>query len=161
MLKIRRPFGRLIFNMGIAIPGKTVFLIETAPRSGYPCHWPFFREIDWSLTNACQKCYISCWRPQTVAKIELNWIGEALRRHEASEILLQLDPNIWSCKWLGNTIMSKYGCIFNWLQCDLPQQKRDKYNSMHHSKMWRHFVIKRPFFKCLGNMIIFFARYEL
>ena len=28
MLKIRRPLGRLIFNMGIAIPGKTVFLIE-------------------------------------------------------------------------------------------------------------------------------------
>ena len=34
MLKIRRPLGRLIFNMGIAIPGKTVFLIETAP-----CFW--------------------------------------------------------------------------------------------------------------------------
>ena len=33
MLKIRRPVGRLIFNMGIAIPSKTVFLIETAPRS--------------------------------------------------------------------------------------------------------------------------------
>ena len=33
MLKIRRPLGRLIFNMGMAIPGKTVFLIETAP-----CH---------------------------------------------------------------------------------------------------------------------------
>ena len=31
MLKIRRPLGRLIFNIGIAIPGKTVFLIETAP----------------------------------------------------------------------------------------------------------------------------------
>ena len=31
MLKIRRPLGRLIFNMGIAIPGKTVFLFETAP----------------------------------------------------------------------------------------------------------------------------------
>ena len=31
MLKIRRPLGRLIFNMGIAIPGKTVFLIETTP----------------------------------------------------------------------------------------------------------------------------------
>ena len=31
MLKIRRPLGRLIFNMGIAIPGKTVFLcIEKA-----------------------------------------------------------------------------------------------------------------------------------
>ena len=34
MLKIRRPLGRLIFNMGIAIPCKTVFLIETAP-----CWW--------------------------------------------------------------------------------------------------------------------------
>ena len=32
MLKIRRPLGHLIFNMGITIPGKTVFLIETA-------HW--------------------------------------------------------------------------------------------------------------------------
>ena len=31
MLKIRRPLGRLIFYMGIAIPGKTVFLIETVP----------------------------------------------------------------------------------------------------------------------------------
>ena len=31
MLKIRRPLGRRIFDMGIAIPGKTVFLIETAP----------------------------------------------------------------------------------------------------------------------------------
>ena len=38
MLKIRRPLGRLIFNMGIAIPGKTVFLNETAPlvTSGFP-----------------------------------------------------------------------------------------------------------------------------
>ena len=35
MLKIRRPLGRLIFNMGIAIPGKTIFLIETAPCLSY------------------------------------------------------------------------------------------------------------------------------
>ena len=33
MLKIRRPTGRLIFNMGIPIPGKTVFYIETGPRT--------------------------------------------------------------------------------------------------------------------------------
>ena len=38
MLKIRRPLGRLIFNMGIAIPGKTVFLIETAP-------WRFYDKL--------------------------------------------------------------------------------------------------------------------
>ena len=40
MLKIRRPNGRLIFNMGIAIPSKTVFLIETAPwRLLICCHF--------------------------------------------------------------------------------------------------------------------------
>ena len=39
MLKIRRPLGRLIFNMGIAIPGKTVFLIETAPRILFWSDW--------------------------------------------------------------------------------------------------------------------------
>ena len=40
MLKIRRPLGRLIFNMGIAIPGKTVFLIETDPWCfGIPDYW--------------------------------------------------------------------------------------------------------------------------
>ena len=41
MLKIRRPLGRLIFNMGIAIPGKTVFLIETAP-------WVLFQPVIWN-----------------------------------------------------------------------------------------------------------------
>ena len=43
MLKIRRPTGRLIFNMGIPIPGKTVFYIETGPRLlvvlGLPQPW--------------------------------------------------------------------------------------------------------------------------
>ena len=37
MLKIRRPTGRLIFNMGIPIPGKTVFYIETGPCSLLGC----------------------------------------------------------------------------------------------------------------------------
>ena len=32
MLKIRRPNGRLIFNMGIPIPGKDGLYIETGPR---------------------------------------------------------------------------------------------------------------------------------
>ena len=41
MLKIRRPLGRLIFNMGIAIPGKTVFLIETAPCTSFTCDRSF------------------------------------------------------------------------------------------------------------------------
>ena len=47
MLKIRRPLGRLIFNMGIVIPGKTVFLIETAPRCVLHC-------TNKKLTAQCQ-----------------------------------------------------------------------------------------------------------
>ena len=43
MLKIRRPLGRLIFNMGIAIPGKTVFLIETAPWTKFWTRFQIFR----------------------------------------------------------------------------------------------------------------------
>ena len=47
MLKIRRPLGRLIFNMGIAIPGKTVFLIETAPSIYIETEpWPLIQYKD-------------------------------------------------------------------------------------------------------------------
>ena len=48
MLKIRRPTGRLIFNMGIPIPGKTVFYIETGP---WICivlaltHWLHYNDV--------------------------------------------------------------------------------------------------------------------
>ena len=52
MLKIRRPLGRLIFNMGIAIPGKTVFLIETAPWSKSI----FVSNINSSPTNRVECC---------------------------------------------------------------------------------------------------------
>ena len=59
MLKIRRPLGRLIFNMGIAIPGKTVFLIETAPwlqiwasLCGDSCGWlNLFLRISFNFCN--------------------------------------------------------------------------------------------------------------
>ena len=37
MLKIRRSHDRLIFNMGIAIPGKDGLYIETGPRSVSTC----------------------------------------------------------------------------------------------------------------------------
>ena len=51
MLKIRRPLGRLIFNMGITIPGKTVFLIETAP-SGYE-----MMHTTWSSLEEVAYCF--------------------------------------------------------------------------------------------------------
>ena len=52
MLKIRRPLGRLIFNMGIAIPGKTIFLIETAPCS--PFYWHGLTQIPACKSNFIQ-----------------------------------------------------------------------------------------------------------
>ena len=60
MLKIRRPLGRLIFNMGIAIPGKTVFLIETAPRKS--CKQSI-RERDWLLMYSMNDGYLLHFMP--------------------------------------------------------------------------------------------------
>ena len=51
MLKIRRPLGRLIFNMGIAIPGKTVFLIETAPW------WGIYASLDHVIIGSDDRIY--------------------------------------------------------------------------------------------------------
>ena len=60
MLKIRRPLGRLIFNMGIAIPGKTVFLIETAPCSLKTKTWSQ-KLRDWQLKiDMCEKQIQCC-----------------------------------------------------------------------------------------------------
>ena len=55
MLKIRRPTGRLIFNMGIPIPGKTVFYVETGP-------WLLWG-IDFVVPWSCQEYWFSL-RPQ-------------------------------------------------------------------------------------------------
>ena len=56
MLKIRRPLGRLIFNMGIAIPGKTVFLIETAPWSF--CLWVVAKMANDTLCFNIRKMHV-------------------------------------------------------------------------------------------------------
>ena len=61
MLKIRRPLGRLIFNMGIATPGKTVFLIETAP-------WKFVK-----IMALVPGVYFLSMFPATVYGFVKNW----------------------------------------------------------------------------------------
>ena len=90
MLKIRRPLGRLIFNMGIAIPGKTVFLIETAPwRLTVPyreiskprdllLQWLYRSEI-WqssrhNLLTSILYIKLSCLGPAAVSSIALKWL---------------------------------------------------------------------------------------
>ena len=72
MLKIRRPLGRLIFNMGIAIPGKTVFLIETAPWS---CH---------NMVNFLQNT------------LNRHLDGLMLKKHHTLELrLIYIKPSTW------------------------------------------------------------------
>ena len=88
MLKIRRPLGRLIFNMGIAIPGKTVFLIETAPWLNRRCCWAW-------VNNCVPKFHAgTVTYPCSLADSIYNWVvimDIVLQAHGNRDILLQ--PN--------------------------------------------------------------------
>ena len=75
MLKIRRPLGRLIFNMGIAIPGKTVFLIETAPRQ---------QAITWTIVDQ-----VLCHH---VASLGANGISASVGKTQALSSLSPMMP---------------------------------------------------------------------
>ena len=68
MLKIRRPNGRLIFNMEIAIPGKTVFLIETAPRPPYQT-WVWIMQYAVDTGNVWQKLNLCLLRSHVHTKV--------------------------------------------------------------------------------------------
>ena len=76
MLKIRRPLGRLIFNMGIAIPGKTVFLIETAPSwfSLYPSQKQRGRQGD-CLGRHWERWSLSSTSPVTAGTVILTTVS--------------------------------------------------------------------------------------
>ena len=85
MLKIRRPLGRLIFNMGITIPGKTVFLIETAPwlspAHPMPHRLRYYKEkakwIPFHIAQAHRACPVN---PATLFGI--GWPDDPRRRVE-------------------------------------------------------------------------------
>ena len=78
MLKIRRPLGRLIFNMGIAIPGKTVFLIETAPM---------WRPIIW--INIASDRGLSLLRCQAIAYTKAHLLSIGVLGKIVSEIWIR------------------------------------------------------------------------
>ena len=75
MLKIRRPLGRLIFNMGIAIPGKTVFLIETAPWA--PLH------------------YHGAWEASGTIGIHTRHINHVYEQKSTTSGMVNFLTNIW------------------------------------------------------------------
>ena len=86
MLKIRRSLGRLIFNMGITIPGKTVFLIETAPWKNCSL-WPqvsvVLRHSWWVVVfqgapvefPGCRLAVAACPQNARLTPMEWKWNG--------------------------------------------------------------------------------------
>ena len=114
MLKIRRPLGRLIFNMGIAIPGKAVFLIETAPWvrlnikilscQDMESHYKY-KIVSWP--SCLYNGNLHTWKdglyiesgPKPPSKPLLTSPKQDIIDHHSIEVLLYLDFDIFSCGW--------------------------------------------------------------
>ena len=73
MLKIRRPLGRLIFNMGITIPGKTVFLIETA-------HCLLPHHVSFEIQTIARKTAV-CHENIIVDALSITWTANKYGEH--------------------------------------------------------------------------------
>ena len=121
MLKIRRPLGRLIFNMGIAIPGKTVFLIETAP--GY--------------SNAqCTPSNILPTLPLYYISNSCNCFDIMFSRLMLDSILIYVKPYAWFYDILNYPLLCYQWCWlvnFNFLKCFIPANEFRMYlNSQVH-----------------------------
>ena len=121
MLKIRRPLGRLIFNMGIAIPGKTIFLIETAPRclSLIIYHY-HYNEVIMSmmasqitgLTIVCSTVYSGADQRKHQSSASLafvqgfhRWLVNSLHKWSVMQKMLPFDDVIMM-KWASRPLYS-------------------------------------------------------
>ena len=132
MLKIRRPVGRLIFNMGITIPSKTVFLIETAPSTQWVnyTHWGLNKMTDIMMTSSngnifrvtgplCGEFTGHWWIPRTKASdTELwcflwsaPWINSWVNNREAGDLRphrTHYDVAVMRCTLVESC--TSYGC---------------------------------------------------
>ena len=101
MLKIRRPLGRLIFNMWIAIPGKTVFLIETAPRASAAIALVYPERSHFNIKSVNIQPYQSGRSPKVVALFSATNFSSYIIK------LLQLHDKIqieWNYAWIHYNI---------------------------------------------------------
>ena len=99
MLKIRRPLGRLIFNMGIAIPGKTVFLIETVPWFNIKMSSYQYRKYHCGDKTIVRSSYLHNGISYTGKMSSLYWIGAQLS-------IYPCPPALHHWQW-GNRIVWK------------------------------------------------------
>ena len=114
MLKIRRPLGRLIFNMGIAIPGKTVFLIETTPW----CHCILLcglalenlHNAIYTVDNKSYKCHMMTSSNGNIFRVSAALCGEknlwspvnSPHKGQWHEALMFLLICAWMNGWVNN-----------------------------------------------------------
>ena len=114
MLKIRRPLGRLIFIMGFAIPGKTVFLIETAPRSGRVIqswvHVPPERSVVTIRPLYHSQNALKVWGPLTDINCSLYVITHPFPHFNHGVAKSQVSA------WMGN-YPALHGCNFLFMPC--------------------------------------------
>ena len=124
MLKIRRPLGRLIFNMGIAIPGKTVFLIETAPwlqsNGSYPwqldvhCWGPYWvlnsLETDFSRRRQVHSRRCPCCRKSWLIPTEIVNDSTHLWYHSTLQCSQNMSRN---CQTLCDNCQPPHACLHN------------------------------------------------
>ena len=84
MLKIRRPLGRLIFNMGITIPCKTVFFIETAPWTCSSLSLQMSQHLSVLWTSADTVMTTQSYTQSRKTKIMpmVNWSTKYLHHHK-------------------------------------------------------------------------------
>ena len=128
MLKIRRPLGRLIFNMGIAIPGKTVFLIETAP-----CWLPVNSAHKGTEMPRAYRCHnfildrttlliLSILKIPLITHLNTYLVGVHLHRYHKSVHRAYIYiynryhmpiPIYAPCKWTGVVYVFKERCSIN------------------------------------------------
>ena len=105
MLKIRRPLGRLIFNMEIAIPGKTVFLIVTAPWCFQPTRYWRNDRVAGDLWRHCDCMFpMGLIRVMTEKKYSLF-----------SSMCLGVDEWNHAMKWRNMTLTEYIFLIRKWL----------------------------------------------
>ena len=112
MLKIRRPLGRLIFNMVIAIPGKTVFLIETAPWNSLNVYQALFH-----CNQFFKNCYSSAFRRHRHNASDCPFIHPFVHLSQFCSFLhfLTNRSGDWSQIMLDTFIMLRLISVVSWL----------------------------------------------
>ena len=148
MLKIRQPLGRLIFKMAIAIPGKTIFLIETAPwttRNKMSLNYNNNQNYDIKAltltqleTHVGQHC--GCWCPgvgstrpsaSTILNqypLYQNWItrndqSQLMRKHWALQFILEekVAEELKICFLVKNKLINHFqNYLLEWRGCWCP-----------------------------------------